>query len=131
MFHSIEVSLMHPRTGAYVGKVAQPWEMMVVQLAHAWNVPSLGGGGVNTDASSNGWESGADGGLGATCIPLSGGEICGYMGLLGGSMILYPEKVILDHEICLNAYGKLNGFEFDEADMALDVIENVARAATS
>jgi hypothetical protein len=42
------------------------------------------------------------------------------LGLLGGSMILYPEKVILDHEICLNAYGTLHGFEFDEADMALD-----------
>ncbi len=125
VFHSIEVSLMHPRTGAYIAQLAQPLQMMAVQLAHAWNVPSLGGGSVSSDAAGNGWQSGVDGGLGAACIPLYGGEICGYMGLLGGSMILYPEKVILDHEICLNAYDTFHGFEFDEADMALDVIKNV------
>ncbi len=125
MIHSIEVSLMHPRTGAYVGQVAQPLEVMVVQLAHAWNVPSLGGGSVSSDASSNGWESGVHGGMGSAFIPLCGGEICGYMGLLGGSMVLFPEKVILDHEICQIAYNTMRGFEFDEADMALDVIKNV------
>jgi len=40
-------------------------------------------------------------------------------------MILYPEQVILDHEVCQYAYDLLHGFEFDEADMALDVIAAV------
>ena len=66
-----------------------------------------------------------EGGLGAAFIPLYGGEICGYLGLLNGSMILYPEQVILQHEICQYAYDLLHGFEFDEADMALDVIAAV------
>ena len=47
------------------------------------------------------------------------------MGLLDSSMILYPEQVILEHEICQYAYDLLHGFEFDEADMALDVIAAV------
>ncbi len=125
VFHSIEISLMHPRTGAYIGGVSHPLEMMAVQLAHAWNVPSLGGGSVSSDAADIGWESGMGGGLGAAFIPLCGGEICGYMGLMGGSMILYPEKVILDHEICQRAYEQLRGIEFDEADMALEIIADV------
>jgi len=44
---------------------------------------------------------------------------------VSGSMVLYPEQVILDYEICRNAYDLLHGFEFDEADVALDVIRDV------
>jgi trimethylamine--corrinoid protein Co-methyltransferase len=125
LLHSIIVSLMEPRTGGYIGEVPVPVTMMAVQLAHAWGVPSLGGGGVASDAPDIGWQSGMEAGLGAALIPLCGGEICGYLGLVGGSMILYPEQVILDHEICLNAYDQLGGFQFDETDMALDVIADV------
>lgn len=78
-----------------------------------------------SDAPDIGWQSGMEAGLGSAFIPLCGGEISGYLGLVGGSMILYPEQVILDHEICQNAYDLLHGFEFDQADMALDVIAQV------
>jgi len=125
VFHSNYVSLMHPRTGGYIGDVPVPLSWMAVQQAHAWGVPSLGGGSVSSDAADVGWRSGVDGGMGAAFIPLYGGEICGYLGLLDSSMILYPEQVILDHEICRYAYDLLHGFEFDEADMALDVIAAV------
>ena len=125
VFHSNYVSLMHPRTGGYIGDVPVPLSWIAVQQAHAWGVPSLGGGSVSSDAADIGWQSGADAGMGAALVPLYGGEICGYMGLLNSSMILYPEQVILDHEICRYAYDLLHGFEFDEADMALDVIRDV------
>jgi trimethylamine--corrinoid protein Co-methyltransferase len=125
VFHSIVTSLMDPRTGGYIGEVPAPLSWMAVQLGHAWKVPSLGGGSVSSDAPDIGWQSGSEAGLGSAFIPLCGGEICGYMGLVGGSMILYPEQVILDHEICRNAYDLLHGYEFDEAAMALDVIKNV------
>jgi trimethylamine:corrinoid methyltransferase-like protein len=125
VFHSIVTSLMDPRTGAYIAEVPVPLSWMAVQLGHAWNVPSLGGGSVSSDAPDIGWQSGGEAGLGSAFIPLCGGEICGYMGLVGGSMILYPEQVILDHEICQVAYDLLHGFEFDEGDMALDVIGTV------
>jgi trimethylamine--corrinoid protein Co-methyltransferase len=125
VFHSNYISLMHPRTGAYVAEIPIPLSWMAVQMAHAWGVPSLGGGSVSTDAGEIGWAAGLDTGSGAMLIPLYGGEICGYLGLTGSSMILYPEHVILQHEACLHAYELLHGFKFDEADIALGVIAKV------
>jgi trimethylamine--corrinoid protein Co-methyltransferase len=125
VFHSIEVSLMHPRTGGYVTGANIPFSIITVQIGHNWNVPSLGGGGTSNDAHDIGWYSGSAAGLGAAFIPLSGGEICGYLGMLDGSMLLYPEQIILDHEICMEVYESFQGFDFDEADLALDIIQDV------
>ena len=122
VFHSNYISLMHPRTGGYIGDVPVPLSWIAVQQAHAWGVPSLGGGGVSSDTAEIGWQAGVDTGLGSMLVPFYGGEICGYLGLTGGSMILYPELVILQHKACLDVYELLNSFRFDEADMALDVI---------
>ena len=125
VFHSIEVSLMHPRTGGYVTGVDFPFGTSTVQIAHNWNVPCLGGGGTSCDAKDIGWYSGSATGMGAAFIPVSGGEICGYLGMLDGSMLLYPEQIILDHEICLEVYKLFQEIEFDESDLALDVIKSV------
>jgi len=125
VFHSIEVSLMHPRTGGYVTGASIPFGSMTVQIGHNWNVPSLGGGGTSCDAKDIGWSSGYATGSGAVFIPLIGGEICGYLGMLDGSMLLYPEQIILDHEICMDVYKVFEKVEFDEADLALDVIKAV------
>jgi trimethylamine--corrinoid protein Co-methyltransferase len=125
VFHSNYVSLMHPRTGGYVADLPIPLSWMAVQMAHAWGVPSLGGGSVSVGAAEIGWSAGLDTGSGAMMVPFYGGEICGYLGLTGNSMILYPEHMVLQHEACRNAYDLLHGFEFDEADMALGVIARV------
>ena len=85
----------------------------------------MGGGSVSVDASEIGWSAGLDTGSGAMLIPFYGGEVCGYLGLTGSSMILYPELVILQHQACQYVYDLLHGFAFDEADMALDVIADV------
>lgn len=124
VFHSIILSLMDPRTGGYIGETPIA-SAAVVQLAHAWKVPSLGGGSTSSDAHDIGWESGTDGGFGAAQIPLAGGEVCGYLGMLGASMILYPEQIILEHETCLHAYDVFEKYEFNELDMVLDVIKKV------
>lgn len=125
VFHSIYVSLMHPRTGSYISDLSTPMGIITTQLAHAWNVPSLTGGSVGSDAPDIGWQSGAAAGLGSAMIPLAGSEVCGYLGMLGGSMILRPEQLILDHEACHHALDVLGEFEFDETDMALDIIKAV------
>jgi trimethylamine--corrinoid protein Co-methyltransferase len=116
---------MHPRTGGYSTGASIPFGTITVQIGHNWNVPCLGGGGTGSDAKDIGWYSGQSTGLGAAFIPLSGGEICGYLGMLDGSMLLYPEQIILDHEVCMDVYHLFQEFEFDEADMALDVIKAV------
>jgi len=124
VYHSIILSLMDPRTGGYIGETPIA-SAAVVQLAHAWKVPSLGGGSTSSDADDISWESGTDGGFGAAQIPLAGGEVCGYLGMLGTSMILYPEQIILEHETCLHVYEVFEEYEFNELDMALDVINKV------
>jgi len=124
VFHSIIPSLMDPKTGGYIGSVPIS-PASKVQLAHAWNVPSLGGGSTASDADAIGWESGTDGGYGSAMIALCGGEVCGYLGMLGSSMILYPEQIILEHETCLHALEIFKSYEFNEQDMAIDVIANV------
>jgi len=123
VFHSVFVSIMDPHTGGYVAKVPLPLNMISVELAHAWNVPSLGGTRMGSDALDIGWQSGMESAMGAANLPLCGGEICGSIGLLGGAMIFRPEQLILDHEICMTAYDLMHGFDFDAQDMALDVIE--------
>jgi len=125
VFHSVLVSLMHPRTGSYISDMSAPLGIMSTQLAHAWNVPALTGGSVGSDAADIGWQSGTKTGFGSAMVPLAGSEVCGYLGLLDGSMILRPEQLLLDHDACQHAYDIFGEFDFDEADLALDVIAAV------
>jgi trimethylamine--corrinoid protein Co-methyltransferase len=39
--------------------------------------------------------------------------------------LLYPEQIILDHQICMEVYELFQDIEFDETELALDVIEAV------
>jgi len=125
VFHSIITSLMDPRTGGYIGDPALPTSLLAVQLAHGWNVPSLGGGSFSSDAPDIGWQSAYEAGFGSVQIPLGGGEICGYLGMMNSSMILYPEQIILDAEMAKNVYDTYKEFEFKEFDESLEVIKAV------
>jgi trimethylamine--corrinoid protein Co-methyltransferase len=125
VFHSIITSLMNPRTGGYIGDPPLPVSLIAVQLAHAWNVPSLGGGSFSSDAPDIGWQSAFEAGFGGVQIPLGGGELCGYMGMMNSSMILYPEQIILDSEMAMHVYNTYKEFEFKELDVNLDVIKSV------
>jgi len=125
VFHSIITSLMNPRTGGYIGDVPLPVSLIAVQLAHAWNVPSLGGGSFSSDAPDIGWQSAFEAGFGSVQIPLGGGELCGYMGMMNSSMKLYPEQIILDSAIAMDVYDTYKEFEFKDLDVSLDVIKAV------
>ena len=127
VFHAVFTSLIDPRTGGYISEVPTPSYMMAMQLAHAWNVPCLGGARVSGDAPELGWQSGFEVGLGAAMIAMAGGEICGLMGLVESAMTLYPEEVILDHDACYHVYEMLNSKSFDEIDSALDVLRAVGQ----
>lgn len=125
VFHAVFTSLMNPRTGGYISEVPTPSYMMAKQLAHAWNVPCLGGARVSGDAPELGWQSGFEVGLGSAMIAMAGGEICGLMGLVRSATTLYPEEVILDHDSIYHVYEMVNNKRFDEIDQALDVIREV------
>jgi len=125
VFHSVLVSLMNPYSGGYVSEVPLPVHWMAAELAHAWGVPSLAGGSVSSDDGGIGWLAGRCAGLGAAQAMLSGSEICGYIGLTGGATVLFPEQVMLQHEVLCEAVSEFGEFTFDAADMALDVIRDV------
>ncbi len=127
VFHSIITSLMEPRTGGYIAGPPVPATRLAVQLAHSWGVPSLGGGSTSSNAAEIGWHSGYKAAMGAAQIPSIGGEICGYMGLLDASMVLQPENVILDHEICMDALDLLGPFEFNPEEIPFDLIRKVGQ----
>jgi trimethylamine--corrinoid protein Co-methyltransferase len=125
VFHSFFVSLMDPLSGGYISEVEGQAERIAVQLAHAWGVPSLGGGSMSGDATAPGWQAGVSAGIGAVTVPLFGAEVCGSIALEAGSTILYPDKVIRDCEALLRAAALVGPAEFDEEDLALDVIRTV------
>jgi trimethylamine--corrinoid protein Co-methyltransferase len=125
VFHAIFSSLMDPRTGGYISQLTTPSYAIARQLAKSWGVPCLGGARLGSDASAPGWQSGADLGMGAVAMALTGGDVCGGVGLEKGSTVLYPEAIIMDHQAVLDAYEALRGLEFGSGDMALDVIRDV------
>jgi trimethylamine--corrinoid protein Co-methyltransferase len=125
VFHSIITSLMNPRTGGYIGDLPLPVNFIAVQMAHAWGVPSLGGGSFSSDAPDIGWQSAFESGFGGSQIPFAGGELCGYLGLMDSSMVIYPEQILLDAEIAMNVYENYKKFEFKNLDVNLDLIKEV------
>jgi trimethylamine--corrinoid protein Co-methyltransferase len=125
VFHAVFTSLMDPRTGGYISEVPTPSYIMARQLAHAWNVPCLGGARVSGDAPELGWQSGYEVGLGSGMIAVAGAEICGLLGLVGSATTLYPEEVILDHDSIYHVYEMMNNKRLDEIDLALEVIRKV------
>jgi len=127
VFHAVFTSLMDPRTGGYISEVPTPSYMMAKQLAHAWNVPCLGGARVSGDSPEINWQSGYEVGLGAAMTAMAGGDICGLMGLVGSATTLYPEEIILDHDAYYHAYEMLRSYRLDQLDSALDVIKTVGQ----
>jgi trimethylamine--corrinoid protein Co-methyltransferase len=125
VFHAIITSLMNPRTGGYICNFPLPARLIAVQMAHAWDVPSLGGGTLSSDSPDIGWQSAFQAGFGSVQIPLAGGDLCGYLGLLNSSMTLYPEQILLDAEIAMHVYETYKEFEFKDLEADLAVIREV------
>jgi trimethylamine--corrinoid protein Co-methyltransferase len=125
VFHAVFTSLMDPRTGGYISEVPTASYMMAMQLAHSWNVPSLGGARVSGDAPELGWQSGFEVGLGAAMTAMAGSEICGLMGLVGSATTLYSEEIILDHDAYYHVYEIMNTKRFDEIDPSIKLIKEI------
>ncbi len=127
VFHAVFTSLMNPRTGGYISEVPTASYIMAKQLAHAWKVPCLGGARVSGDAPELGWQSGFEVGLGSMMTAVSGGEICGLMGLIGSAMTLYPEEVILDHDAYYHVYEIMTRQNNSELYSSLELIKMVGQ----
>lgn len=126
LIHCNIVGQMDPIQANTILDIAQPAGHIVVQMAReVWRMPSLGGVLACMNAARPGWESGLVDGMAAAMMSLAGPDIPGFIGLLDEAMTVYPEQIILSHEAVQRAHDLLCGFQFNEDDIALDVIQRV------
>lgn len=126
VFHSIMHAWADPRTAAYVGYPQdQRARYAPVEIAHHWDLPSLGGAfGTETTALDD-WQSAAEVATDPLLAGLAGAEIVTGIGLRDTYTLLYPEAIILDDDLYQRARYHLKEMEVNPETLALDVIANV------
>jgi trimethylamine--corrinoid protein Co-methyltransferase len=126
IFHSMMHAWADPRTGGYVSySLDARCRHTVVEMAHHWNMPALGGA-YGTDAGAAGsWQSAAEPALDPFTVALVGAEITTGIGLANTYTLLYPEQIILDSELYHRARYSMMRMEVSEETLALDVIKTV------
>lgn len=119
------------RTGAYAsgGIECGMLHMACAQMAHYYNVPSGGYIGL-TNAKINDAQSGFETGLSSMGGLLAGADMLNMGGLLDALMAFDFAKAVIDDEIAQMLKRVKRGLEFNEENLALDVIANVGPGGT-
>lgn len=129
MFHSILKAWADPRTGTYVGyPLDGRGRYAPVEIAHHWGLPSLAGCFGTDSAAPGTWQSAAEVALDPFQGGLSGAEIVTGLGLDRTYTLLYPEAILLDHDLYQRARYALMAMPVDDETLALDVIAAVGPA---
>jgi trimethylamine--corrinoid protein Co-methyltransferase len=126
VFHSLLHAWADPRTAAYVG---YPLDSRVryaaVEMAHHWNMPSLGGAFGTESPELDSWRSAAEVATDPLLVSLAGAEIVTGIGLRDTYTLLYPEAMILDDDLYHRARYSLLNMEVNPETLAVDVIDAV------
>ncbi|NOQ39739.1 MAG: hypothetical protein GQ562_05410 [Anaerolineales bacterium] len=127
VFHSLLASVMDPRSGNYITGISEKYlcNAAAVQLAHDWNVPSLGGAFSVDCPTPDSWQLGRDSVYTSLFTPLVGADMVEGLGLLRAATLLIPEQIIYDDEIYHTHRALANGIDTNPDDLALDVIKAV------
>ncbi len=127
VYHSLLASVMDPRSGNYITGISEKYlcNAAAVQLAHDWNVPSLGGAFSVDCPTPDSWQLGRDSVYTSLFTPLVGAEMVEGLGLLRAATLLIPEQIIYDDEIYHTHRALSKGIETKPDDLALDVIKAV------
>jgi trimethylamine--corrinoid protein Co-methyltransferase len=114
------------RTGAYAsgGIECAILHMAHAQMAHFYNVPSGGYVGL-TNSKINDAQSGYESGMSTTAGLLAGMDMLNMGGLLEALKVFDFAKAVIDDEIALMLKRLKRGVEFDEDNLALDVIKKI------
>jgi trimethylamine--corrinoid protein Co-methyltransferase len=114
------------RTGAYAsgGIECGLLHMAFAQMARFYNVPCGGYIGL-TNAKINDAQSGFETGMSTVAGVLAGADMLNMGGLLDALKVFDFAKAVIDDEIAQMLKRMQRGFEFSEADLALDVIAQV------
>jgi trimethylamine--corrinoid protein Co-methyltransferase len=127
VYHSLLASVMDPRSGNYITGISEKYlcNAAAVQIAHDWNVPSLGGAFSVDCPTPDSWQLGRDSVYTSLFSPLVGAEMVEGLGLLKAATLLVPEQIIYDDEIYHTHRKLLDGIDTSPDQIALDVIAAV------
>ncbi len=114
------------RTGAYAsgGVECGMLHMAFAQMAHFYDVPCGGYIGL-TNAKINDAQSGFETGISTMAGVLAGADMLNMGGLLDALKVFDFAKAVIDNEIALMLKRVKRGFEFNEENLALDVIAEI------
>jgi trimethylamine--corrinoid protein Co-methyltransferase len=114
------------RTGAYAsgGVECGMLHMAFAQMARFYNVPCGGYIGL-TNAKINDAQSGYETGISTLAGVLAGADMLNMGGLLDALKVFDFAKAVIDDEIALMLKRVKRGFEFNEENLALDVIAEI------
>jgi trimethylamine--corrinoid protein Co-methyltransferase len=114
------------RTGAYASGGIECGILLMAhtQMAHYYNVPSGGYVGL-TNSKINDAQSGYETGMSTTASVLAGIDMLNMGGLLEALKVFDFAKAVIDDEIGQMLKRIKRGMEFNEENMALDVIAKV------
>lgn len=126
VFHSMMHAWADPRSGNYVSyPLDSRGRHAVIDMAHYWNMPVLGGC-YGTDCETAGtWQAAAEVALDPFTVALAGAETVTGIGLANTYTLLYPEAIILDADIYHRARYQLAQMDVNPETLAVDVIEAV------
>jgi trimethylamine--corrinoid protein Co-methyltransferase len=96
-------------------------QMAHTQMAQFYNIPSGGYIGL-TNSQVDDVQSGYETGMSVTAALLCGADMFNEGGLIGGLMAFDFGKAVIDNEISLMLKRLNRGIEFNEEDIALEVI---------
>src|SRR5512135_2108188 len=114
------------RTGAYASGGIECGMLLMAhtQMAHFYNVPSGGYVGL-TNSKINDAQSGYETGLSAMAGLLAGADLFNMGGLLDALKVFDFGKAVLDDEVAQMLKRAYRGIEFNDQELALDVIAKV------
>jgi len=124
VYYSYLPEMLNPHTGSVYAPALQKPLMYAagVDLGHYYNLPVMSYYGGTDCAAPNEWMTGKDNAIDALFVCLTGPEVVPVMGLLEAYTVLYPEKLLLDHEIFSSVNETTAGIAIDSETLAMDEI---------
>lgn len=126
-FYPLFTAMMNPYTGGICvsSQIKYLFYAATIQIGHYYNLPVMSGYGGSDAASPQGWNVGKDDAIDAFFQCAAGPDMAPGLGLLEGYTLLYPEKLLLDHEIYQALQFMTSELRVDEDTLALDEIMTV------
>ena len=126
-FYPLFTAMMNPYTGgiSVSSEVKYLFYAAAIQIGHFYNLPVMTGYGGSDATDPNKWNVGKDDAIDAFFQRAAGPDMAPGLGLLEGYTLLYPEKLLLDHEIYEAIRFMSSDLPVDDDSLALDEIMTV------